>query len=204
MEKIDYKKEYKQLYKASAKKIELVEVPALGYLMIHGEGNPNTSTDYKNAIEALFSLSYAIKFHIKKELELVDYGVMPLESQWWTDDIKDFSIDNKDIWKWTASIMQPDIVTNEIFEFCKEEVQQKKDLPALQNIEFGCIDDGLSAQILHVGPYSAEAPTIDKLHSFIEEQGLSFNGKHHEIYLNDSRRTAEEKLKTIIRQPVKK
>lgn len=202
MEKIDLKKKYSDCYSIKKNKIEIVEVPSFNYLMINGSGNPNTAIEYKNAIEALFSLAYSIKFKIKKGDMQIDYGVMPLEGLWWTDNMDQFSIDNKDIWKWTACIMQPDFVNLEIFEECKKDVQKKKDLPALSKISFGKMEDGLSVQILHIGPYADETSTIEKLHGFIEKNGYTFNGKHREIYLNDSRRTAPEKLKTIIRQPI--
>ncbi len=202
MEKIDYKKKLAEYYSVKKNKISIVEVPAMNYLMIDGSGNPNTSQEYKDAIEALYALSYSIKFMIKKGTQQIDYGVMPLEGQWWTDDMNDFSIDNKDIWKWTASIMQPEIVTSEIFEECFEEVAKKKDLASLSKIKLNSFEDGLSAQILHIGPYSAEAPTIERLHDFIQENGYLRTGKHREIYLNDMRRTGEDKLKTIIRQPM--
>ncbi len=203
MEKVDYKKQFSDFYSVRKNTISVVEVPKMNYLTIDGEGDPNTSTDYKNAVEALFSLSYAIKFKIKKGLNLVDYGVMPLEGLWWTDDMNNFSIGNKDIWKWTAAIMQPEVVTKETVGQCMEEVGKKKKLPALSKASFHSFTDGLSAQVLHVGPYSAEPPTIAKLHHYIEENGYTFNGKHREIYLNDPGRTASDKLKTIIRQPIK-
>lgn len=204
MEKIDLKKKYSDCYSIRKNKIEIIRVPTFNYLMINGSGNPNTSIDYQNAIEALFSLAYAIKFKIKKGNKQIDYGVMPLEGLWWTDNMDDFSIDNKDIWNWTACIMQPDFVDTNLIEECINEVQKKKDLPALSKIRFDKMEDSLSAQILHLGPYADETPTIEKLHNFIEENGYTFNGKHREIYLNDSRRTAPEKLKTIIRQPIRK
>jgi len=204
MEKIDYKKKLANFYSVRKNKIIIEDVPSMNYLMIDGEGDPNTSIDYKNAIEALFALSYAIKFFVKKGNQQVDYGVMPLESQWWTDNMAEFSTSNKFLWKWTASIMQPEIVTREIFEECLKEVSKKKDLPALSRIVFGSCTDGLCAQLLYIGPYSDETPTIEKLHAFVKAEGYSLAGKHREIYLNDPRRTAEDRLKTIIRQPITK
>jgi hypothetical protein len=174
----------------------------MNYLAIHGEGDPNTSVEYQQAVEALYSIAYAIKFKIKKALLQIDYGVMPLEGQWWTDDMKDFSTDDKKSWKWTMAIMQPDFVTATIVNLCLQEVRLKKDPPMLDKIFFGKFKDGLSAQILHTGPYAEEAPTIEKLHHFISEEGYSLTGKHREIYLGDPRRTAPEKLRTILRQPV--
>ncbi len=203
MEKIDLKKELKEFYHCSAKKISVVDVPELNYLVINGEGNPNTSKDFKQAIEALYALSYTIKFKIKKGPEQIDYGVMPLEGQWWCDNMKDFSVEDKDNWKWSVMIMQADFITQQIVDKAVDEVSKKKDLPAISKIYFVKQYDGLSVQTLHIGPYSMEEPTIERLHNFIKENNYAFSGKHREIYLNDPRRTSEDKLKTIIRQCVK-
>ena len=202
MEKIDYKKKLSRFYAVKKGQITMEDVPAMNYLTITGEGNPNTSNDYKKAVEALYTLSYAIKFKIKKGEMRIDYAVMPLEGQWWTDDMKDFSVYNKDKWKWTMAIMQPEFVTSALVDLCKEEVREKKDPPSLDKIHFENVQDGLSAQILHTGPYAEEAPTIALLHKTIKERGFMLSGKHREIYLNDPRRTAGENLRTIIRQPI--
>jgi len=205
MEKIDLKKVYKNLYQSSTKEPSLVEAPEFQIFSVQGEGNPNTSVDFKNAVETLFPVAFKAKFICKKELQK-DYVVMPLEGLWWTDDMNCFSQDNKDIWKWKIFIIQPDFMTKEIFERAKEEAAKKKDLPALERVTFEKIEEGLSAQILHIGSYDNEKTTIEKLHTFIKDKGYSFDGliqKHHEIYLSDMRKTAPEKLKTILRQPVK-
>ena len=204
MQRLDFKKQYAGLYKASANKINLVTVPELHYLMIDGTGDPNNSKQFQDAVEALFSLSYTIKFMIKKGEQQIDYGVMPLEGLWWTDDINNFSMDNRDEWKWTLMIMQPNFVTPSIIEEAKEQVNKKKGLPLCDNLRFEIADEGLCAQILHIGPYSTESPTIVKLHEWIKDSRYKLHGKHREIYLSDMRRTAPEKLKTIIRQPVTK
>lgn len=203
MKKIDYKKELKHLYKPSAKKIELVEIPEMDFLMINGKGNPNTSIEYKNAVETLYAVSYAVKFLIKKGELQTDYGVMPLEGLWWVDDIREFDINNKDNWKWTAMIMQPEIVTKEHIKITIEQVKKKKNLEALSRIEFTSFQEGKSAQTLHIGPFKDEGRTIEKIHSFIAENKSSLRGKHHEIYLSDIRKAKPENWKTIIRQPVK-
>jgi len=202
MKKIDYKKELKHLYKASKKKVEIVNVPEMNFLMLDGEGDPNTSQAYKDAVEALYALSYALKFMIKKGEIAVDYGVMPLEGLWWADDMSSFSVDNKDNWKWTALMMQPELVTKELFNEAFKQVKAKKNLPSLPLVKFESFKEGKSAQIMHIGPFSEEGPTIEKLHCFIEENGKQRIGKHHEIYLSDIRRAAPEKWKTIIRQPI--
>jgi hypothetical protein len=202
MSKIDYKKELKLLYAASAKQAVLVDVPTLSYLSIDGTGNPNTSSAYQEAVQALFSLAYTIKFALKKSSAPIDYAVMPLEGLWWVDDMRQFSVARKDEWKWTLMIMQPAIVTQPIVEACRAELARKKDLAALSQVKFAAFNEGKAAQVLHIGPFSEEGPTIQKLHAFIQANGLKLAGKHHEIYLSDIRKAAPEKWKTIIRQPV--
>ncbi|WP_066497644.1 GyrI-like domain-containing protein [Abyssisolibacter fermentans] len=202
MSKIDFKKEYKELYKPSVKKVSIVEITKFNYLSIDGVGDPNTSIEYKQAIEALFSVSYKVKFMIKKGSIGIDYGVLPLEGLWWTEDMNDFSIERKDLWNWTAMIMQPDFVEKELVDEAMKEVNKKKELPAISKIKFQIIEEGLAAQIMHIGPYSEEKPTIEKLHNYIKDNGYVFNGKHHEIYLSDVRKAAPQNLKTIIRQPI--
>jgi len=208
MSKLDFKKENKELYNPSAKEVSVIDVPEMNFLMIAGEGDPNTSREYQDAIEALFSVSFKAKFISKKEISQ-DYAVMPLEGLWWVENMGDFSLEDKSNWKWTAMIRQPDFVTKEIIEKAIEEVEKKKNLPALSRIGFESLHEGLSAQIMHIGSYSEEGPTIEKLHNFIKEKGYEFDGsifgeRHHEIYLSDMRKTKPEKLKTIIRQPIKK
>jgi hypothetical protein len=201
MAKIDFKKELKDLYSASAKATTIVYVPELNFLMIDGEGDPNTSQAFKDAVEALYSVSYSLKFMIKRE-KGIDYGVMPLEGLWWTNDRSEFSRDNKGLWKWTVMIMQPQWVTRELVDKALEKVKEKKNPAALHKIRFDTFAEGLSAQIMHTGPFSAEGPTIEKLHSFIKERGHVLREKHHEIYLSHPHRTAVEKLKTILRQAI--
>ncbi|MCX6151350.1 MAG: GyrI-like domain-containing protein [Ignavibacteriales bacterium] len=205
MQKIDFKKELKKYYNASSKAPEIVEVPAMNFFMIDGEGDPNTSQDYKDSIEALYTVSYTIKFSIKKSALAIDYGVLPLEGLWWMDDMNQFSSANKNLWKWTSMIMQPELVTKEMVEKAIKEVEKKKTLPALSKIRFEKFNEGKCAQIMHIGPYAAEEPTIKSLHEFIKSNGGKFSGekqKHHEIYLSDPRKSTPEKLKTIIRQPM--
>lgn len=200
MMKIDFKKELKHLYQPTTKNIDIVDVPTMNFLMIDGKGNPNTAKEYTDAIEALYSLSYTLKFMIKKNLN-VDYGVLPLEGLWWADDMTYFHTGNKDEWKWTAMIMQPEYVTKDNINKAIEEVKKKKDLVSLPKIRFLSFTEGLSAQTMYIGPYADEGPTIEKIHNFIKEKGHELRGKHHEIYLSDPRRSKPEKLKTIIRQP---
>lgn len=202
MEKIDYKKQLKNLYKPSARKVDIVKIPQMNFLMIDGEGDPNTSQSFQDAIDVLYPLSYALKFMVKRgELE-IDYSVMPLEGLWWADDMSSFSAQNKENWQWTLMIMQPDFIAKEMVENATQEVRKKKNPVALQSIRFESFSEGKAAQIMHIGPFSEEGPTIAKLHSFIEENGSRRIGKHHELYLSDIRRAAPEKWKTIIRQPM--
>jgi len=204
MTKTDLKKTWTELYNPSAKVVSIVDVPALSFLMIDGAGDPNTAPAYVEALEVLYGVSYTLKFTLKKRGETPDYTVMPLEGLWWSDDMDSFLMGRKDQWLWTAMIMQPDFITAEQVQEAAEELRRKKDPPALGKLRFERFAEGLSAQIMYFGPYSAEAPTIERLHRFIEENGYVRAGKHHEIYLGDPRRTAPEKLKTVIRQPMKK
>jgi hypothetical protein len=198
--KIDLRKELKHLYAPSAKDVIAVDVPEMNFLMIDGMGDPNTSQEYRNAVEALFSLSYAIKFITKKE-KSIDYAVMPLEGLWWMDDMTRFTMENKNEWKWTNMIMQPEHVTKEAVNKALEQMR-KKDLPSLPKIRFEAFNEGPSAQIMHIGSYSAEGPAIERIHNFIKKQGYKLSGKHHEIYLSDPRRSTPDKMKTVVRQPM--
>lgn len=202
MERIDYLKQLKHLYAPSAKNVEIVDVPEMCFLMIDGEGDPNTSQAFKDAVEALFSLSYTLKFTVKKGEMGVDYGVLPLQALWWSDDQSAFSTGNKEAWKWTVMIMQPECITPALVEEAMREVQRKKKLPSLSLVRFEAFKEGKAAQTMHSGPFSEEGPTIEKVHSFIENSGSRRIGKHHEIYLSDIRRAAPEKWKTIVRQPM--
>lgn len=202
MEKIDFKKKLKHLYKPSAKKVEVVDVPEFNHLMIDGEGDPNSSQSFQDAIEVLYPLSYTLKFMIKRGKIGIDYGVLPLEGLWWADDMSSFSVENKEGWKWTLMIMQPDWVNNELVEIAIKQVREKKNPVSLPLVRFESFSEGKAAQIMHIGPFSEEGPTVEKVHNFIDENGSQRRGIHHEIYLSDIRRAAPEKLKTIIRQPM--
>jgi hypothetical protein len=202
MKKIDYKKQLKHLYGPSAKQVESVEVPQMNYLMIDGKGDPNTAKSFSDAVEALYPVAYTLKFMVKKGAMDIDYGVLPLEGLWWADDMSAFSTGNKDAWKWTMMIMQPEFITSDMANEAIEEVARKKKPVALPLLRFEAFKEGRSAQILHIGPFAEEGPAIAKVHAFIEASGARMTGKHHEIYLSDMRRTAPEKWKTIIRQPL--
>jgi len=205
MEKLDLKKDQKHLYAPSAKTVALVEVPPMNFLMADGAGDPNTAPAFHEAVEALYSLAYTLKFTVKKGPG-IDYAVLPLEGLWWAEDMQAFAPETQDKsrWRWTLMIRQPEAVAPELFSQAREQVRKKKALPFLTRVRWESYAEGLSAQILHIGPFSEEAANIQKIHAFMKEQGYDFHGKHHEIYLSDPRRTAPEKLKTVIRQPVKK
>lgn len=202
METIDLKKELKQLYKVSSKAVAQVTVPPLRYLMIDGKGDPNTSQEYVQAIEALFSVSYTAKFAVKKGAQKMDYAVMPLEGLWWADDWSVFVAGDKSKWNWTMMILQPSFVADKTIEAAIEDVRKRKNPVALPKLRLEEFSEGRCAQILHIGPFSAEGPTIEKLHEYILSHG-SLAGKHHEIYLSDIRRADPKKWKTILRQPMK-
>lgn len=201
--KIDLKKEWKHLYKPSAKQPVIVDVPAMNFLMLDGKGDPNNSPLFQDAMSTLYPLAYALKFAVKKAQE-IDYTVMPPQGLWWVPDMSQFSIDSKDDWLWTLMIMQPEYVTSDLVEQVRPEVAAKKNPPLIDRVRFESYHEGTSVQLMHIGPYDAEAPNIERMHAFAEEQGYALRGKHHEIYLNDANRTAPERLKTVLRQPVSK
>lgn len=200
-EKIDFKKVMKNLYQASAREVATVEVPPLTYLMIDGEGDPNTSPAYAAAIEALFAVAYTAKFMLKKGPQALDFAVMPLEGLWWADDMSAFATGDKSRWKWTMMILQPPCVDATLIGEAIAEVRRKKPLPAVDRLRLDTLAEGRCAQVLYVGPFSGEGPTIERLHAYIASRS-ALRGKHHEIYLSDIRRTAPEKWKTLIRQPM--
>jgi hypothetical protein len=202
MKKLDLKKQWKQLYEAKQGAIVAVDVPPLTYLMVDGQGDPNTSKAFQEAIEALYSLSYTLKFTLKKSPRAIDYGVMPLEGLWWADDPRAFYEAKKSTWKWTAMIVQPEFITQAQVDAAFDQVRKKKNPAALDRVRFETLTEGPSVQVLYVGPFSDEGPTIQRMHDFIHAAGKELRGKHHEIYLSDPRRTAPEKLKTILRQPM--
>lgn len=202
MEKLDLKKQWKHLYAPKTGTIVAVDVPPLTYLMVDGEGDPNTSQAFQEAVEALYALSYTLKFSLKKGPRAIDYGVMPLEGLWWADDPRVFHQADKSTWKWTAMILQPDFIAQAEVDAAFEQVRKKKNPAALGRVRFEALEEGACAQVLYLGPFSEEGPTIQRMHEFIHAKGKELRGKHHEIYLSDPRKTAPEKLKTIIRQPM--
>ena len=202
MKKVDLKKELKHLYQPPKDRVVQVDVPAMNFLMVDGEGDPNTAQTYRDALEVLYPLSYTVKFLVKKGPKAVDYGVMPLEGLWWADDMSTFSVEDKSKWKWTLMIMQPSYVKKAMVGTAIAQVKRKKNPIALSKVRFETFPEGKAAQIMHIGPFSEEGPTIEKVHNFIDECGRKRSGKHHEIYLSDIRKADPKKWKTIIRQPM--
>ncbi|MFW6438135.1 MAG: GyrI-like domain-containing protein [Armatimonadota bacterium] len=201
MPKRDFKKVNRELYLPPQEPV-MVDVPPMNFIMIDGEGDPNTETWYESSVEALYAIGYSIKFIVKERSEDLDFVMPPLEGLWWADDETAFTEARRDEWKWTMMVMMPEPVDREIYQQGHEKACEKKCLVAAEFMRFEEYDEGLSAQIMHVGPYDEEQPTIERLHEFIAEQGRSLRGKHHEIYLSDPRRTKPENLKTVLRQPV--
>jgi hypothetical protein len=201
VKKIDLRKELKHLYSPSAKAVAEVKVPRFTYLMIDGQGDPNTSADYAAAVEALFSVSYTAKFMLKKGPTQQDYAVMPLEGLWWADDLGAFAANDRANWRWTMMILQPPCATRQVLRAAMAAVTKKKALSAVAQLRVESFTEGRCAQILHIGPFSAEGPTIERLHDYIRTHSAR-RGKHHEIYLTDIRRAAPARWKTIVRQPM--
>lgn len=203
MQKVDYKKLLSPFYNLKVGQPVVVNVPKMNFLMIDGKGDPNTSQEYAEAIQTLYPVAYNIKFKCKNSLGN-DYGVMPLEGLWWTENMADFNTNDKSNWLWRAMIMQPDFVSRTIFNEAIEEVTRKKNPKSIDKLRLESYDEGRAAQVLYTGPYVDEGLTIQLLHHFIADQGgllSSTNKHHHEIYLSDPRRVEPSKLKTIIRQP---
>jgi hypothetical protein len=201
VDKIDLKKDLKHLYQTSARAVVQVDVPAFRYLMIDGAGDPNTSPHYAQVVEALFSVSYTAKFMVRKGPSAIDYAVMPLEGLWWSDDMASFVENDRTKWQWTMMIHQPSFVDESLLRDAMAEVKRKKGLHTVDALRIERFTEGPCAQTLHIGPFTEEGPTIQRVHDFIEARG-SLAGKHHEIYLSDIRRADPARWKTIIRQPM--
>lgn len=200
--KVDFKKTLKHLYAPSTTDFEIVEVPVMNYLMIDGHGNPNTAQEYKDALEAIYPVAYKLKFASKAQNR--DYVVPPLEGLWWAEDMTSFAQRRKDDWDWTLMIMTPDWITRHQYDEATDTVRSVKNPAAIDKLRFETLAEGKCVQIMHVGSYDDEAPTLARLHDqWLPEHGLTETGKHHEIYISDPRKTAPEKLKTVLRQPVK-
>jgi hypothetical protein len=212
MEKLDLKKDLKDLYLPSVKKIEMVDVPAMNFLMIDGAIEPGqapgTSPLFAENMQALYGAAYTLKFAAKQRKENpVDYPVMALEGLWWVED-GTFDIQKPGNWKYTIMIMQPELVTAEMFAEALAQLRKKKgNQPTFARLRLERFHEGLCVQTMHIGPYAAEPATVERMQAFMEENGLQDlvgqGGKHHEIYLGDPRRANPAKLKTVLRHPVR-
>jgi hypothetical protein len=210
MKTLDLKKQFKSLYQPSAKKVEIVQVPSLQFAMIDGaieKGHgPGDSPGFQEAVQALYGISYTLK---KRKTNPIDYPVMALEGLLWLTEGDVFDINIKDNWSYTLMIMQPNVITREIFEEGLAQVHKKRgDSKALSKLRLETFEEGLCAQVLHIGPYATEPATMGRMHEFIKENGyqdcVGLGGKHHEIYLGDPRKADPAKLKTVLRHPIKK
>jgi hypothetical protein len=205
MPTLDLIKQYHHLYQQPKNTNSFIEVPKLNFLMIDGKGNPNNNSDYSAALGALYAVAYTLKFAVKKSPLQVDYKVMPLEGLWWTEDMSEFTLEDRGNWLWRMMIMLPDLITPEMVMQSVEDVRKKKNPPCLDEVRFETFEEGLAAQVFYIGPYGeAERPSVEKLHTFIKDNGCVRRGKHHEIYFNSPLRTDPSRLKTIIRQPAEK
>jgi hypothetical protein len=202
MKILNIKKDMKELYNPSKKEFRIVDVPPMNFVMLDGHGNPTDNPVYNETVETLYSLAYSLKFALKSQG--IEFSVAPLEGLWWMPDMREFSMVNKDRWDWTMMIMQTELVTRTLFDKARADVKRKKAQVLADQARLETYREGLSVQILYLGAYIDEGPTIARMHEFINASGYVPSGKHHEIYLGDPRRTAPEKLKTILRQPVGK
>lgn len=200
--KADLKREI-TTYAAPRGRFEIVTVAPAQFLMIDGHGDPNTAPEYADALATLYPVAYGLKFLSKNDIGR-DYTVMPLEALWWADDLETFTSGrDKSQWDWTVMNLIPDWLTAAHLDVVRDRVARKGSAPVLDRLRLEPLAEGLCVQTLHIGPYDAEGPILERLHhDFVPDNGLRLRGKHHEIYLNDARRTAPENLRTILRQPV--
>ena len=213
MKTLDLKKELKHLYMPSAKKVDILKVPKLQFAMIDGAiekgKEPGNSPGFQEATQVLYGISYTLKFMLKKrKVDPIDYPVMALEGLWWVED-GFFDITVKDNWFYTLMILQPNVITKDVFAEGLEQVRKKKgDSPASSKLRLAHFEEGLCMQVMHIGPYATEPATVERMRAFAAEKGyrdrVGPNGKHHEIYLGDPRKAAPEKLKTVLRHPLEK
>jgi len=209
MKILDLRKELKYLYAPSAKVVSVVDVPCFQFAMIDGKiepgHSPGNSPAFQQALEALYGISYTLKFTLKlRKEDPIDYPVMALEGLWWVND-KEFDITQPEGWQWTAMMMQPNPITKEIFQEGLNQLRRKRgDQPAFSLLRLESFQEGLSIQVMHLGPYANEMVTIARMDVYAQENGYQLHGKHHEIYLGDPRRANPAKLKTVLRHPVYK
>ncbi len=208
MKKLDLKKELKHLYQPSAKKVEVADVPEFNFVMIDGRipagEAPQDSAEFQEAMQAMYGAAYTLKFMSKlSKTNPIDYPVMALEGLWWTPS-GEFDFLKKEDWLFTLMILQPDHISPAMFQEALEQLRKKRPSPALDKLRLERFCEGLSVQAMHIGPYSEEPATLEKMDAFVRENGYRYRGKHHEIYLGDPRRAAPEKLRTVLRHPIER
>jgi hypothetical protein len=197
----DWKKDLKALYFPPTKQVVEVEVPPLKFFTVVGEGDPNVMKEFQGAVEALYSMSYTLKFMMKKVASERDFRVGPLEGLWWNTEEGTLVAGKKEDWMWKAMILQPDWMDEALTEKIRSEVLRKKKNPLIRSVYLESLQEGRSAQITYIGSWDQEGPIIERVHEFIRSRGGKLNGKHHEIYISDPSRVSADKLKTVIRQP---
>lgn len=208
MNQIDLKQQYKHLYNPSAKQPAVVDVPRLSFARIDGQIEPDlapgTSPAFQAAVSALYGISYTLKFMLKKRPESpVDYPVMPLEAFWWTD-TGEYDLTQPGGWRWTAQILQPEVITSAVWGQGLAQLRKKRTEPAIDLLRLEEYDEGLSVQMMHLGPYKTEPETLAVMDAFQAAEGLAFRGPHHEIYLSDPLRTEPARMKTVLRHAVRR
>ncbi len=208
MKKIDLKKELKHLYVPSAKQVEVVDVPEFQFAMLDGVIRAGEavaeSQSFQDGMTALYGISYGLKFASKlREKDPIDYTVMAVEGLWWAEG-EEFTVGRKQALNFTLMMLQPDHITQEMYQDALQELKEKKPNPSLEEMRFERFHEGLSMQIMHVGPYSEEPRTVEKMEAFARENGYVLRGRHHEIYIGDPRRAKPERLRTVLRHPIEK
>lgn len=204
MDKLDFVKQDKHLYDSDTTP-ELIMVPGMLYLMYDGKGMPKDNPEFQRAFNALFGVAYSLKFLAKKghvPRGYKDFKVAPPEGLWWMEGDESFDLNQPDKWRWTLMIRMPEFVTQRMVLNAIEELVEKKKDHSYRNVRLSRLNEGPSVQVLHVGPYETEQDSIAKLHDLVHALGYRLDGKHHEIYFGDPRRTKPERLKTILRHPV--
>jgi len=201
MQTIDLRAANRALLNPKPGRVEVVTVPPTRYLMLDGRGDPVHSDDYHGSFAALYGLAYGLKFHYKKH-EGIDYNMLAIEGLWWAEPAESFSMERRQDWIWTMMLSIPEFIPDELIQSMRQEIIRKKATPLMDRVYPQTLEEGECFQTMHIGPYAAEPPTIQFLHAEIHARGYTFRGKHHEIYLGDPRKSAPEKLKTILRQPV--
>jgi hypothetical protein len=206
--KIDLRKKYREFYNPPANRVTVVTIPAFQFVMVDGRiepgATPGTSYSFQQAMEALYGVSYSLKFMSKlNQKNPIDYTVMGVEALWWIEDGV-FNFSKPDNWYWTAMILQPDHITDSMFDEAREKMKQKKANSKIDELRLNGYDEGLCVQIMHIGPYATEPITVKKMEDFAIQNGYQMQRKHHEIYIGNPLRTEPSRLKTILRHPIRK